>query len=68
MSTIRRQDATRTTDRQGNSAYAWPSGYAVVRDGYGRMAWSLYRPEDQAEDGRAAGYFTDSLTDAIGNA
>lgn len=54
-----------TTDRFGNRAYVWPAGYAVVKDGAGRMCWSLYRPEDQADG--VAGYFTTTLSDAIGS-
>lgn len=55
-----------TADRDGRRAYVWAAGYAVVRDGYGRMAWSLYRPENH-ENG-TPGYFSDTLTDARLNA
>ena len=63
-----RASAIVTTDRDGNRAYVWPDGHHVARDGYGRMAWSLYRPEDNTPSrGTAPSYFTDTLGDAIGN-
>ena len=37
-----RGNATVTADIYGARAYAWPSGYAIVKDGAGRMAWSVY--------------------------
>ncbi len=64
-----RSNAIVTTDRDGNRAYVWPAGVSVAHDGYGRMAWSLYRPEDnEPAGGRMASYFTDRLSDAIANA
>lgn len=54
-----------TTDRIGNKAYVWADGVSVVKDGAGRMCWSLYRAEDNAYG--APGYFTTTLFDAIAN-
>lgn len=56
--------AVRTTDRYGASAYAWSDGTHIVRDGAGRMVWSLYRAGNGTN---ACDYFTTTLTDALAN-
>lgn len=54
-----------TIDREGRRAYVWPDGAHIARDGYGRMCWSMWRPEDR--DDAACSYFTTTLADAIGS-
>lgn len=54
-----------TTDRYGFRAYVWADGVHIARDGYGRMRWSLWRPEERNDT--ACSYYTTTLADAIGN-
>ena len=47
-----------TTDRDGRRCYAYPDGTIIARDGYGRMAWTLYRTDGSY-------YMTTTLIDAM---
>ncbi len=57
--------AVGSTDREGRRAYVWADGAHVARDGYGRMCWSMWRPEGEIAE--VVGADVTTLADAIGN-
>lgn len=57
-----RASAIVTVDRWGNRAYVWPDGVSIARDGYGRMAWSLYLGA-----GPVADFWADTLGECLAN-
>ena len=53
-----RETMRSTTDRDGFKCYVYPDGTIIARDGYGRMAWTLYRTDGSY-------YMTTTLIDAM---